>query len=220
MSLNIKDRAVFIADAHYPNHNSKLVELLVDIKEGKIEATQLFLMGDIFDLLVGSSRYLKELFEVEIKLIDSIAKEIDVIYIEGNHDFNLKPLFKNVKVVPIEEQPLIVDNIVISHGDKLSTDFKYKIYTKIVRNPLILKLIPDSYAKSKLKKLSQKNICKEIENFSIIIENIKKYYTNSLIIEGHFHQGVVAKNYIGLPSFACSREYAIFLNGKVTFVEY
>jgi len=220
MSHRVLDGAIFIADAHYPNHSREFKNFLLDIKSKKINTPQLFLMGDIFDLLVGQSSYLKELFKEEIEVIDSIAKDIEVYYLEGNHDFNLSSIFKNVKVFSIDKQPLMLDNASLSHGDKYNTTFGYKLYTKIIRNPIILKLIPQIYAKYKLKKLSLKKICKKIENFETIVLDIKKYYPNNLIIEGHFHQGKIYKNYIALPSFACSREYAIFKENRVEFKKY
>jgi UDP-2,3-diacylglucosamine hydrolase len=177
-NLELKKGAIFIADAHYPNHGKEFLTLLQNIQSGKIKTSQLILMGDIFDLLVGTSIYLKDKFKTEIALIDSIAKNIEVIYIEGNHDFYLKPLFKNVKTIPIEQQPLTMQNknktIALSHGDKYCMNLSYKIYTKLIRNPIILKLIPQAYAKNKLKSMQNKKICKEIKDFNLLAK--KNHY--------------------------------------------
>jgi UDP-2,3-diacylglucosamine hydrolase len=220
-SLELKTGALFIADAHYPNHGKEFLTLLQNIECGKIKTPQLILMGDIFDLLVGSSKYLKEKFKTEITLIDNIAKKIEVIYIEGNHDFNLRPLFKNVLVIPIQQQPLLMHHnkqtIALSHGDKYCMRLSYKIYTKTIRNPLVLKLIPDSYAKNKLQSMQRKKICKKIKNFKSLAKKIAKNYTADLIIEGHYHQGVIIDNYISLPSFACSGKIAVYKANEVLF---
>jgi N-acetyl-gamma-glutamylphosphate reductase len=49
MFHKLQDGALLIADAHYPNHKKEqFLALLQDIKEGKIRAKQLILMGDIF----------------------------------------------------------------------------------------------------------------------------------------------------------------------------
>jgi len=222
-NLELKSGAIFIADAHYPNHGKEFLTLLQNINSGKIQTPQLILMGDIFDLLVGTSSYLKDKFKAEIALIDSIAKNIEVIYIEGNHDFYLKSLFKNVKTIPIEQQPLIMraqnQTIALSHGDKYCMNLSYKIYTKLIRNPLILKLIPQSYAKNKLQSMQNKKICKKIKNFKTKAKNIAKYYNANLIIEGHHHQGVVVDNYISLPSFACGGEVGVFNGSEVEFIQ-
>ncbi len=224
MCLKLRKGAIFIADAHYPNHKKKeFISFLYDIKYKKIIASQLILMGDIFDLLVGESKYLENRFKKEIYLLEDIAKDIEVIYLEGNHDFNLKKFFKRVKVFPIKKQPLILKynnkTYALSHGDKFNTPLIYKTYTKIIRNPLILKIIPDFFAKKQLLKMKNKKICKKIINFKNIIHKITQNYKSDYIIEAHFHQGTIIKNYISLPSFACSLKYAI-LQENIDFINY
>jgi len=219
----LKKGAILIADAHYPNHNKSLLDILKALESGKIESPQLILMGDIFDLLVGGSTYLKSIFKTEIELIDKLAKKIEIIYIEGNHDFNLKSLFKNVKIFKIEQQPVEfkydTKTVALSHGDKYQMNLSYKIYTKLIRNPIILKLLPEFIAKNKLASMYDKKICKEIENFDKLAKSIAHNYKADIIIEGHYHQGVVVDNYISLPSLACSAKVGVF-NGKgVEFVE-
>ncbi len=222
MCLELKEGAVFIADAHYPNHKrEEFLDFLNSIYLGKIYATQLILMGDIFDLLVGNSSYLKNRFKDEIALLENIASKIEVIYLEGNHDFYLKPIFNRVKIFPIDKQPLYMkySNLVValSHGDNILMPLKYKIYTRLIRNPLILKILPDLIAKYKLKSMSKKRICKDIPNFENRVKDIKKYYKADIIIEGHYHQDKIYDNYYALPSFACSLKYARAKDKKIEY---
>jgi len=222
MYLNLKEGALLVADAHYPNHKKEqFLKLLNSINSNKIKTPQLILMGDIFDLLVGNSPYLKLKFKDEIKLLDEIAKKIEVIYLEGNHDFYLKPLFKNIKVIPLQKQPLLgklKDKIIaLSHGDIFITPLNYKIYTKVIRNPLILKILPDLIAKYKLKSMQKKSLCKDIKNFKDIVKQKRRLYKSDIIIEGHFHQGIIVNNYYALPSFACNEKVAIVKNSKLEY---
>ena len=221
MPMFLKKGAILIADAHYPNHNKSLVDILKALDSAKLQSPQLILMGDIFDLLVGGSSYLKKLFNSEIELIDKLAKKIEVIYIEGNHDFNLQPLFKNVKIFKIEQQPAIfkfgTKTAALSHGDKYQMNLSYKIYTKIIRNPIILKLLPEFIAKNKLASMRNKKICKKIKNFDNLAKNILKNYKADMVIEGHYHQGVIIDNYISLPSLACSGKVAVFNGESIEF---
>ena len=134
MFHKLQEGAIFIADAHYPNHKKEeFLAFLSAIKEERIKTSQLILMGDIFDLLLEQSSFLKNLFEKEIALINDIAKKIEVIYLEGNHDFNLASIFVNAKVVPLQKQPLLLQNnnkiYALSHGDKFAMSFSYKIFT-------------------------------------------------------------------------------------------
>ena len=217
----LKKGAILIADAHYPNHNKSLLDILVGLDSGKLNCPQLILMGDIFDLLVGNSSHLKKLFKTEIELIDRLAKKIEVIYIEGNHDFNLKPLFKNVKIFTIEQQPAIFKfgekRAALSHGDRFEMSLSYKIYTKLIRNPIILKLLPEFIAKNKLASMKNKHICKKIKNFDNLAKKIAKNYRADIVIEGHYHQGVVVENYISLASLACSERVGVFNGESIEF---
>jgi UDP-2,3-diacylglucosamine hydrolase len=122
MSLEIKDGALFIADAHENGKNRVLfAEFLHRIKSGEIAPAQLFLMGDIFDLLVGGVKTTQLLFQNEITCLEEIGQKIDVFYFEGNHDFNLNMVFSNVKVIPLKKQPILFESecgsFWLAHGD-------------------------------------------------------------------------------------------------------
>jgi len=227
MCLKIKNGAIFIADAHEDENKNNFYNFLEKIDSKELQTEQLFLMGDMFDLLVGKVEYGVKKYEKYIKLIDKIALHVEVIYFEGNHDFGLDSLFKNVTVISLEKQPQkakLEDNTVVylSHGDKYA-DFIHTIYTKIIRSESITKILNiidrvNNYKISKAIKKSQlkKNICKKIDNFEEIISQklpLYKAEKGSYIVEGHYHQchqfeenGV---NYLNLPSFACNQSYFI-----------
>ena len=136
-------------------------------------------------------------------------------------------VFKNVKVIPLEKQPIktnLEDNTVVylSHGDKYA-DFIHSAYTKLIRSKQILKVLNtidriSNYKISKTIKQSQleKNICKKIDNFEEMISSKLHLYKadeGAYIVEGHYHQchqfeekGI---NYLNLPSFACNQSYFI-----------
>lgn len=223
MFHNLKEGALFVADAHYPNHKKEdFLALLRSICDKRLQTEQLILMGDIFDLLVGNSPYLKRRFQEEIALIETIAKEVEVLYLEGNHDFFLKPLFsQNVTIVPLQKQPVVLHtkekSYALAHGDKYEMSLGYRLYTKLIRSPLLLKLLPDAIAVKKLRDMRTKKICKGLQNFKELAKKIRKNYTTDFIIEGHYHMGVVEENYISLPSFACSGKIACFKDSKIDF---
>jgi UDP-2,3-diacylglucosamine hydrolase len=227
MSLKIKNGAIFIADSHEDENKSDFYDFLKKIDSKELPTEQLFLMGDMFDLLVGKVEYGVKKYEKYIKLIDEIALHVEVIYFEGNHDFGLNSLFKNVMVIPLEKQPqyakLEDDTVVyLSHGDKYA-DFIHTTYTKIIRSKCVLKVlntidIISKYTISKKIEQSQlrKNLCRKIDDFEEIISSklhLYKAEKGSYIVEGHYHQchqfeqnGI---NYLNLPSFACNQSYII-----------
>ena len=119
MSLEIKEGAIFSADAHESSQRDFFFQFLLHVKINK--PTQLFLMGDMFDLLVGSVGYGVAKYQRYIELINAIALDTEVFYFEGNHDFDLGKLFQRVKVIPLEQQPLLFilpdgKNCLLSHG--------------------------------------------------------------------------------------------------------
>ncbi len=222
----LEDGAVFIADAHYPHHNSLLLKLLKKIEKSEIETKQLFLMGDIFDLLFYGGRYVYEYNREAIEYINHISERISVIYLEGNHDFYLKKIFPKTEVVPRDKQPLCIfdrdDKLYcLSHGDRYETGILYNIYSILIRNPVILSLLSPfekKISEKTLHKLSGKQICGKIANFEEMAKKILGRYPNSAaVIEGHYHQGIRTGRYISLPSLACDNRYAQYINGNIVF---
>ena len=237
MCLKIKDGALFISDAHENDKRDGFYRFLLKIKSKEIDPPQLFLMGDIFDLLVGEVKYTREKYKKELDLIEEIGKHIEVFYFEGNHDFLLKNLFKNVKVIDFDMQPKLFlmqnSRVLLSHGDKYS-DRLHAIYTNIIRNRYLIKIlnifdIIFGYRISKKieNNLLKKHICSQIDGFQNIIKNkIDKNINNiaDIIAEGHYHQNrcFIYKNikYINFPSFACNQSYFIVqLSSETKFIE-
>jgi UDP-2,3-diacylglucosamine hydrolase len=224
--INIQDGAIFISDAHDNAKRDGFYKFLQKIDSGEIKTIQLFLMGDMLDLLIGEISYLREKHKKYIELIDKIASKIELFYFEGNHDFLLKNLFENVKVIDISSQPLTCKindkNILLSHGDKYG-DFKHKLYTLFIRSKILLKFLNfidkncnSCVSKKILSDLQEKNICKKIKNFQDKIESkIPSYSLKDIdmIVEGHYHQDKVFEvndvKYINFPSFACNQSYII-----------
>lgn len=221
----IKENALFIADAHYPHHGDRFLNILKEIENQTIQTPQLFLMGDIFDLLFGYNNYIKTFSREAIEQINQLSQKIEIIYIEGNHDFCLKELFPNVKVYTRREQPLHFQlkgqDVYLSHGDKHKTGFGYNFYSNILRRKttlMLLKIFDKKIIDHRMGKLKRKKICGEFEGYKERFEAIlKKYPKNGLIIEGHFHQAKKYKNYISLPSLACQGEIGIIKNGEIIF---
>ena len=223
-NLELKEGAFIIADAHYSTLRPELLSLIEEIHSKKLQATQLILMGDIFDALFGDVVYTQEINTYMIKLINEISEFIEVIYLEGNHDFNLQEVFPNVKVFSIQNQPVICTyedkTVYLAHGD-FDGERAYKIYTSIIRNSFtlyILKSIDSMLNHFILKKLdnylSKKDDCREFLGFDEFIEKrLVCKVVCDYFIEGHFHQNRTIKfeniTYINLGAFACNQRYFI-----------
>jgi UDP-2,3-diacylglucosamine hydrolase len=225
VSNQIKENALFIADAHYPHHGDKFLNILQKIENQIIKTPQLFLMGDIFDLLFGYNDYIKTFSQEGIELLQKLSEKIEIIYIEGNHDFCLKEIFPNIKIYSRDEQPvhfkLNNQDVYMSHGDKYQTGLGYNLYSKILRNRVTLTLLKPfekEIIDHRIDKLKIKKICGDFRGYQKRFNDIISYYPkNALIIEGHFHQALTYKNYISLPSLACQQEVGVIKNSQLFF---
>ncbi|MDD5405950.1 MAG: UDP-2,3-diacylglucosamine diphosphatase [Sulfurovaceae bacterium] len=224
--VEIKEGALFVADAHYPHHGHEFMHLLHKIEIGEIITPQLFLMGDIFDLLFGHNKYIQSFSYKAISLLQKLSHKIEIHYFEGNHDFCLKNVFPDMTVYSRDEQPITMKlgnkKASLSHGDKYQTGFGYGAYCKLLRNKFtlnILKPFQKNIINYQTGRLSTKTICRKMPDFGKKAEAIMSHYKDAdLIIEGHFHQAMKLGKYISLPSLACQKEIAIVKNGDIVFV--
>jgi UDP-2,3-diacylglucosamine hydrolase len=219
------DNHIIISDVHFNQKRLDVIPFLKKILDDQITTSQLILNGDIFDLLVGSIEYTITYNKSVIDLLNQISNKIEVIYLEGNHDFVLKNIFPNIKIFSIKEQPVIFKNknnkIAISHGDIFTNDKLYDIYVSIIRNKVFLKLLNfiDNRINNKISKWIinnqiNKNKCYNIKNFEKIAKSRIKEYKNldvNIIIEGHHHQNISIiddnRKYINLAAFVCNKNY-------------
>jgi UDP-2,3-diacylglucosamine hydrolase len=239
MHHEIKEGALFISDAHDKEDRKGFYEFLLKLDSNPSLPPQLFLMGDMFELLVGGVDYTTSLFKETIDVLNRLSTKIEIFYFEGNHDFNLAKIFPDIKVFPISAQPILFHigdkKLLLSHGDSFS-GFSYTIYTAIIRNIFVVKLLNfiDSKTKNSISKKilslhNDKNICYKIPHFDKIIkQKIQKYDIGiteiDFICEGHHHQNqkfvFETLKYINFSSFACDKSYfQLTFKEKINFKE-
>lgn len=234
MPLKLKNNAIFISDSHDNENRKNFLNFLKAFDENKIEASQLFLMGDMFDYL-SSTDYSIKFYKEQIDLLNKISLKSECYYFEGNHDFNLKEIFPNIKVFPIQEQPVefILENmktVQFAHGDKFLSYLDSKILL-FLRNKTFLKIMnffdnifSGFITKKILKSQVNKTLYTKIENFSEVVERKIKNYNANYIIEGHYHQDLRLdfKNieYFNLNSFAVIQKiYRVKIKNNVFFLK-
>lgn len=234
--VTIQANAILVSDAHYNPLRQDFLSFLNAILRTEIQTSQLILMGDIFDFLAGEITYFKKQNQEIIDKINHLANKIEIIYLEGNHDYNLENIFSNVKIITRKSQPLqcaFWDNtkyqseiktrkVMLAHGD-IYTPKSYDLYTSIIRNSALLKVLNFIDITNWLTKridfwLREKNLVHEFTDFEkFAIKRLYKYkYAKAdLIIEGHFHQGKSYKTYTNLPAFGIENQYFSFLDKKI-----
>lgn len=238
MYPKIQQGALFIADAHENDKRDGLLRFLRLVEAGEIQTPQLFLMGDMFDLLVGEVEQTVQKHRAYIDLLEQIALHVEVYYFEGNHDFCLQGIFKNVKVIPIAAQPstfLLPDNskALLLHGDKYG-GLLHSFFTKIIRARALLRFLNfidarfDNFISQKIQAdLLDKKICNKIADFKNLIAQKLHYYPRGekhYILEGHYHQNKKFSfnncEYINFASFACNQSYFIVQSSnQIDFVQ-
>ncbi len=225
--MELLENAILIADVHYHKdfRESDFLKFLNIIEANT--PSQIIFLGDIFDILFGEIKYTENKNRDIIFRLNQIGKKVQILYFEGNHDFNLKSLFHNIKIIDNYHQPFQLnfknEKIFLAHGDWGSCcSFKYSIYRKIINSSKILKFLNffDMKIGNKIIKsleISQikKNKCYKIANFKDLIISKFKFLNlkNGIFLEGHYHQGESFDfekfKYINLESFACSQSYFI-----------
>lgn len=227
MSLKeLHEGAVFVADSHYAPWRTPFIDFLRAVESGKIQTTQLILMGDNCDLLFGPIDETSLLNQELIALLNSLSVKIEILYLEGNHDFRLAAIFPSILVIPREKQPFIMgygsQKIALLHGD-VGVALGYKFYTALIRNrPILygLNILNTLFGGAIIKWLSRdmqrKNHCKKIENFEAIAHRHsgKEWLDEcDIVIEGHYHQNksfdFETYRYINLGAFACNERYYV-----------
>ncbi len=238
-ALEIKEGALFISDAHDNVTREGFYRFLCMLDEGELQTPQLFLMGDMFDLLVGQVSYTHAHYRKTIDLLNRLSRKVEIHYLEGNHDFNLRRLFPCLCVYPIQKQPISCrfhgKRILLSHGD-WNEGWRYRLYTRLIRNPLLLSMLnlldilrSRAISRKILKKQQQKYICFKIPGFRAFIkQKIQKYDIGiskiDFVCEGHYHQNTEYRfdgfRYRNFSSFACDKScFRISFTDRVVFEE-
>lgn len=133
--------------------------------------TQVVLLGDILDICVGH-RY--SWHKVYKKFFDIIrCTTIPILYVEGNHDFHLKKLFKSAHIQCIEhsvETGWGSKRVFLSHGDWIHTqDTPYLILRSLFRSWMarfFMRIVPSSLGIRIMRTLSRYSRTKNISHLS------------------------------------------------------
>lgn len=225
MDFELKENAIFISDSHSNTNKLELYDFLLDLDKNRPKFSQIFMLGDMFDFLANTT-YTQIFYEKEIELLNKISQIYEIYYFEGNHDFNLENIFPNIKIFPIQAQPVIFKTkinktVSISHGDIFLKPFTQKSLL-FLRNKTFLKFMNflDEKLNFKISKRilnfqKDKILYKEFVDFKDYISQRLQKYSSDYIIEGHYHQDKIFefelqnKIYINLNSYAVKNKIYI-----------
>ncbi|MEI6089711.1 MAG: UDP-2,3-diacylglucosamine diphosphatase [bacterium] len=197
----------FISDVHLGfYHRSKDKEredlLLKVLEKISQDATELYLLGDIFDYWFEYKTVVPKYFYRTLASIKRLTdKGIKIEYLMGNHDFAHKTFFEEELEVRIRtndiERTLEGKRFYLSHGDELNpADKSYKIAKSILRSSfnqwLYAKLHPDVAIKLASKSSTQSRKYSGLKypahDFMLEFAKVKIDQGFDYVIMGHRHK--------------------------------
>ncbi len=135
-------KAIFLADAHLRQPHDQNYQLLLEFLDQQQDLDGLFLLGDIFEFLLG---YRHVTFSAYIPILEKLRQLSNngtkLYFVEGNHDFNLGTSFTTtINCTLITNQQLIDwdgKKLLLSHGDLLNPNKNYQRLRSFWRSGLI-----------------------------------------------------------------------------------
>lgn len=170
---------------------------------------EVYLLGDIFDLVIGPHHEYRDLYKFFFDRLDELKKkDIPVHYFEGNHDFHIEKLFE-VHGVQIHKDPFVKNyfgkSVLFCHGDEIEIgNLSYKAYKYFIQSrPLnivanyvmpfkLLNLIGQSASKNSRNRNKnrygdpQKNIVIR-DSFRLAAKRASEKYKADIVFCGHSH---------------------------------
>lgn len=220
-----------ISDVHVKTAGDNAENLLLTfLRNPDVQSSDvIFLLGDIFDLMIGPHTQYFVRFQAyfdEIKKLINNGKHI--CYIEGNHDFHLKDLYRKFFLVNSDLDSSLFSmapyfeffdggkKIYFAHGDDIELNNpNYKLFKAIVTSPplryyanylmphFLIKAVGE-YSSEKSRKRNNKRYTTEADlspvkdNFRLSAEVFFKKHPCQMIVLGHSH---VKDHYVSESGF-------------------
>jgi len=225
-------KVYFISDAHLGLGNrkeerEKEERLMAFLDQVKKDASQIFIVGDLFDAWIEYRTVIPKGFHrILAKLDELVSAGITVHYLVGNHDCWVRDYFREeigIQTHTSEFEILLNGKkVFLHHGDGLSSkDTGYKILKKIVRNRFAIWLYswlhPDlgirlarSSSKTSRQYTAGKHYGEEDGMLNFAKGKIESGY--DIVIMGHHHKPVYEQIgngiYLNLGDWISSNTYA------------
>lgn len=198
-------RAIFLADAHLRAPQDHNYQQLLKFLDQQQDLDGLFLLGDIFEFWIG---YKHLAFTNYIPLLEKLRQLVEngtrLYFVEGNHDFNLGPYFRDTLRCTIIRDEQVVEwdgrKLLLCHGDLLNPDRNYQRLRSFWRSGLIrflARIVHPDPVWSFAIWLSDKSRVKHAEDCHwdptpLLLPFAEKQFARgcNAVLCGHFHQPV------------------------------
>ncbi len=202
MNQPITDPLIVVSDIHLlAEGDSRGKILLAALQRIDTSAVRyLVLLGDIFDFCFGASRYFQHKFaQIGKELTRLSLHGVEVIYLQGNHEFALKNLpWPGVQLSAATSHLIRLGDtrIALTHGDLLGAPWHYRWYRRFSRSFVFKSAglaLPqgflDRLALSISRKSRKQGMTRKIDHRHII-SHMRAWYLQQGCdhgIVGHFH---------------------------------
>jgi len=134
-------RSVFLGDAHLGRRPGPAHQRLLAFLD-RVDGDHLFVMGDLFDFLVGLGGAAPvHARPVLAALARAADRALEVTYVEGNHDFHLRPVLdERIRVLSGPGDVELGDlRVHLAHGDEIQRkDPGYALLRPMVRSAPVI----------------------------------------------------------------------------------
>lgn len=206
-----KVRAKFVSDIHiYSADDPRLGKFESVLRSSLTDGTtHLFLVGDIFDLWVGSHSFFRERYGGVVELIRQLRqKNVEINYFEGNHDLHIQKLWSDELKCQVFVEPAYFNlaglRVRVEHGDQMNPSDKGYLFLRAVLRTGFVKWLAEAlpgsviqsigdkmsrssrrWTSSPLKALDEAGIKEMIHNHARRVRKNDKPF--DLLISGHVH---------------------------------
>ncbi len=234
--------AYFISDLHlgarYTGLNPDRETLVLRfLREKAAAATQLFILGDLFEFWMEYRSFVpKEHFRIIAALEELARNKVEVHYLSGNHDFNLGNFFRDQVGLRVHTDEIRIElqgkRMLLLHGDGLAkSDWKYRIVKRIFRhrlsNYLFSLLHPDfgmglARYSSKASRDQHQNRPRHMDEYEAASRALLGGGDRDILIHGHTHAAFVKEFpegvYVNSGEWLTRMEY-VAMEGGVCRIE-
>lgn len=197
-------RILVLSDLHLWGPEDPLYRALLRFLDEQIVTNdKLFIVGDLFDLFIGNKQIFRERYQELIEKLKQLnSKNVEIYYIEGNHDFQLENLFEDSPHIKLYSDQIHYEwngrKFLFSHGDKINwKDIGYHAFRLFTRNfftQCLIEAIPGNVIDKIGTKMSKTSRSYHPEPDDQTIQLFRNYACEQIthgfdfVIMGHSHQ--------------------------------
>ena len=223
-------KILVIADVHLRFEDDREKKIIEFFDKIAFDYKKIIILGDFFEFWFGfRDVIISDYFNILKKLKELTDSGIEIVFIEGNHDFNMGDFFTDsLKISVFDEYYSCVLNskkFLFIHGDtiNLSEDKFYAILRRFLRSRFVkflMNLLPTHVVLRIAKRFSstsRKYLYKDF-NLEMVIDNFRELEHYDYILSGHFHRNFNYKNFYILADWDSEFNYIeIGENGEVEY---